>query len=148
VSASTTSAPLAKAVRLISANLYWQFASSSAQPASGTPQLIWVSEDYLKPESKSTEVLGAAKIGHVVLVPPKNTLAGFWHNEDSTEDLFRITVANGGTPTWSAVLDIDVEMVLSDANHSTTFFVGASGTSTSIGQFAPPNMVPVGFQGI
>jgi hypothetical protein len=117
---------------------------ATASPPSGDVPRIYFAEDSQSPqETKTDSNLGQADVGHTQLVPPKNSEAGFWVSDASTStNLFTVYVPAG----YSIVLDVLIEFTLSDQNHATVGFVGTSGSSTSLGQFAPSNLSPVGYQ--
>jgi hypothetical protein len=107
---------------------------------------IFFSEDADGPqETKVDTNLGQADIGYVRLVPPRSSVLGFWHSDGSTNmDIFTVYCPAG----YSLVLDVVTENTLTDQNHAAIGFVATSGSSTSLGQFAPSNLSPVGYQAV
>jgi hypothetical protein len=144
VGSSTTTVPLISSARLASVEMWSSWKDATASPPSGDVPRIFFAEDSQSPqETKSDANLGQADVGYVKLVPPKNSQAGFWVSDASTSaNMFSIYVPAG----YSVVLDVVIEFTLADQNHATTIFVGTSGSSTSLGQFAPANLSPVGYQ--
>lgn len=144
IGGSTTTTPIISSARLKSVELFTSWSSATSSPPSGDVPRIFFAEDSQSPqETKSDSNLGQADVGYARLVPPKNSQAGFWVSDASTSaNLFNVYIPAG----YSAVLDVVIEATLSDQNHATTGFVGTSGSSTSLGQFAPSNLSPVGYQ--
>jgi hypothetical protein len=144
IGSSTTTTPIISSARLIKIEMWHSWASATASPPSGDVPRIYFAEDSQSPqETKTDSSLGQADIGYSCLVPPKNSEAGFWVSDASTStNLFTVQVPAG----YSIVLDVVIEFTLADQNHATVGFVGTSGSSTSLGQFAPANLSPVGYQ--
>jgi len=151
VNATTLSARIMTATRLKSAEMWYQYGSqgtggSAPQMTSHQPGFNWPSTNTVldnPQETKSSVVLGVAEPGYVKVVPPKGSLAAAWHDESSSLPVLTIDTASA---QWAGVVDIVVEFTLSDAEHPSTSYTGASASSTSLGQASFTGLQPVGYQ--
>jgi hypothetical protein len=113
--------------------------------------LTWTSNNG--PDNRMEDIGNAMRPAHVSMAPPKNSLASFWSNSNSTlsEVLFQL---NSSVPAGGFIVDVSIRYTINDGQ-ARTVASGAFGSnnvlinnldnSTSVGgQYVSSNLVPQG----